>query len=83
MNYLYMYYNVFKNRPMLLVQKLMKWCNEMSNLIFRCSHCKRLKPVWEDLAKEFESNDNIAIANVDCTVDAELCSSQDITGYPT
>lgn len=51
--------------------------------IFRCSHCKRLTPIWEDLAKEFVSKDNIAIANVDCTVDAELCSSQDITGYPT
>lgn len=55
----------------------------MNHNIFRCSHCKRFTPIWEDLAKEFVSKDNIAIAKVDCTVDAELCSSQDITGYPT
>ncbi|XP_046674339.1 LOW QUALITY PROTEIN: thioredoxin domain-containing protein 5 homolog [Homalodisca vitripennis] len=48
-----------------------------------CSHCKRLMPVWEDLAKDFEENNNLAIAKVDCTVQTELCSNQDITGYPT
>jgi len=48
-----------------------------------CSHCKKFYPVWEDLAKDLSDSSNIAIAKVDCTIHTELCSNQDITGYPT
>ncbi|XP_056632365.1 thioredoxin domain-containing protein 5 homolog [Diorhabda carinulata] len=50
-----------------------------------CGHCQKFAPKWEQLAEmlnEDETN-NIKIAKVDCTTDNEVCSEQDITGYPT
>lgn len=50
-----------------------------------CTHCKRLSPLWEELAQSYNSDENnqVTVAKVDCTVDTELCSAQDVTGYPT
>ncbi|TRY71848.1 hypothetical protein TCAL_05412 [Tigriopus californicus] len=52
-----------------------------------CGHCKRLHPAWEDLAKKYnekpEEERDVVIAKVDCTTDTEVCSGQDVTGYPT
>ena len=58
--------------------------NELFALI-RCGHCQRLKPTWEELATKLaaKEGEQVAIAQVDCTVDTELCSKQDVTGYPT
>ncbi len=52
---------------------------------FRCGHCQRLKPTWEELATKLavKEGEQVAIAQVDCTIDTELCSKQDVTGYPT
>ncbi|KAG5884135.1 hypothetical protein JTB14_021804 [Gonioctena quinquepunctata] len=50
-----------------------------------CGHCQKFGPKWEQLAEmlnEDETN-NIKIAKVDCTTESEVCSEQDITGYPT
>ena len=44
---------------------------------FRCGHCKRLHPAWEDLAEKFNKKDgdkDVLIANIDCTVETALCS---------
>lgn len=30
-----------------------------------------------------EEDGNVRIAKVDCTVDSNVCSDQDVTGYPT
>lgn len=46
-----------------------------------CGHCKKLAPIWEEVAEEFKSSD-VVIANVDHTqndVDTPLV----IEGYPT
>lgn len=47
---------------------------------FRCGHCKRLHPAWEDLAKKYnekpEDERDVVIAKVDCTVDTEVCSGK-------
>lgn len=50
-----------------------------------CGHCTRLKPTWEELATKLaaSSGEPVAVAKVDCTVDTELCSKNDVTGYPT
>lgn len=50
-----------------------------------CGHCKKLAPVWSKLAesKNDDSNAQVKIGRVDCTTDGDLCSEQDVTGYPT
>ncbi|EFX87477.1 hypothetical protein DAPPUDRAFT_43137 [Daphnia pulex] len=50
-----------------------------------CGHCERLKPTWAELATTVKSklNEEVKIAEVDCTTATSLCSQQDVTGYPT
>lgn len=50
-----------------------------------CGHCKRLAPVWEELAVTHNKKEEkeVTIAKVDCTQQTALCSAQDVTGYPT
>lgn len=51
---------------------------------FRCGHCQRLTPTWEQLAEMLNEDDSeIRIAKVDCTTDSSVCSAYDVTGYPT
>lgn len=46
-------------------------------------HCKSLAPKYEQLAKVFEGEDNVVIANVDATVSPDLASRYGVAGYPT
>uniref|UniRef100_A0A1I8PHM3 Thioredoxin domain-containing protein n=1 Tax=Stomoxys calcitrans TaxID=35570 RepID=A0A1I8PHM3_STOCA len=50
-----------------------------------CGHCKRLHPLWEQLAEMMNVKDEpqVIIAKVDCTQHQELCAKHEITGYPT
>jgi len=46
-----------------------------------CGHCKKLAPIWEELATK--SKDKFNVAKVDCTVEKDVCSEKGIRGYPT
>lgn len=42
-----------------------------------------MKPAWDKLGTEYESSSSVVIADVDCTVETDLCGSHDVSGYPT
>lgn len=49
-----------------------------------CGHCKRLAPIWEELATKLAANDNIVIAKMDGTEnDIPVGTNIDIQGFPT
>mmetsp|Transcript_28689 Transcript_28689/g.111961 ORF Transcript_28689/g.111961 Transcript_28689/m.111961 type:complete len:499 (-) Transcript_28689:1176-2672(-) len=50
-----------------------------------CPHCQRLSPTWEALAGHLQQSGqkNVVIASVDCVKYKDLCSNQNIRGYPT
>ncbi len=49
--------------------------------VSRCGHCKRLAPIWNELAGLHLTGD-VKIAEVDCTTSDRLCAT-DVKGYPT
>ena len=49
----------------------------------RCGHCKRMISTWSMLAQKHNAKKKFLIAKVDCTTETELCSENDILGYPT
>jgi thioredoxin domain-containing protein 5 len=50
-----------------------------------CGHCKRLAPVWKNLSEKFLGTPNVKIAQVDCTLseNKDLCTTQEVNGFPT
>ncbi|XP_055911418.1 thioredoxin domain-containing protein 5 homolog [Eupeodes corollae] len=50
-----------------------------------CGHCKRLHPLWEQLAEMMNVKEDakVIIAKVDCTEHQKLCAQHEVTGYPT
>lgn len=45
-------------------------------------HCKALASEYEDAATTLKEK-NIKLAKIDCTEEADLCSSYGVEGYPT
>jgi hypothetical protein len=53
-----------------------------AHMIFaRCGHCKRLAPTWSQLARYMQHK--LAVADVNCDENTQLCQSFDVQGYPT
>ena len=48
-----------------------------------CGHCKRMKKDWDTLAEVFETESSVAIADVNCGEEGDLCDEHEIRGYPT
>lgn len=48
-----------------------------------CGHCKSLAPVYEDLAKAFESSKDVQIAKVDADAEKSLGKRFGVQGFPT
>lgn len=42
-----------------------------------------MKPAWDALAAEFDGSNTVLIADVDCTVEKQLCSRHGVKGFPT
>lgn len=49
----------------------------------RCGHCKRLEPVWTELATKFKDADNLTIAKMDATANDVPDAEFDVKGFPT
>lgn len=47
------------------------------------SHCQAMAKTWQELGLKMKDRQNIVIAEVDCSVETELCLNHDINGYPT
>uniref|UniRef100_A0A7R9W4U7 Thioredoxin domain-containing protein n=1 Tax=Pseudictyota dubia TaxID=2749911 RepID=A0A7R9W4U7_9STRA len=51
-----------------------------------CGHCKKLEPIWDDLATKLETDhpsDGLLVAKVDVTKNKGLGERFEIRGYPT
>jgi len=48
-----------------------------------CGHCKKLAPDYEKLAKIFNSESDVVIANLDATENAASATKFGVSGYPT
>jgi len=47
-------------------------------------HCKKMKPDWDKLMKEFKDSKTALVADVDCTAAGKpLCDSNGVQGFPT
>eukprot|EP00035_Acanthoeca_spectabilis_P034238 m.27846 g.27846 ORF g.27846 m.27846 type:complete len:381 (+) comp6480_c0_seq2:1221-2363(+) len=48
-----------------------------------CGHCKTMAGAWIQLAKSYETDSDVQIAEVDCTQDQSVCNQAGVKGYPT
>lgn len=42
-----------------------------------------MKPAWDQLGAEYKDSTSVLIADVDCTIEKDLCSKHGVRGYPT
>ncbi|KAG8212998.1 thioredoxin-like protein [Butyriboletus roseoflavus] len=50
-----------------------------------CGHCKSLKPIYEEVAKDFNSESNCIVANIDAdaALNKEIAGRYGVASYPT
>jgi len=42
-----------------------------------------MKPAWDKLSGDYATSSHVVVADVDCTVETDLCSTHGVKGYPT
>lgn len=48
-----------------------------------CGHCKKIKPDWDRLGKDFENSKKGLVAEIDCAGKGKpLCEKNGVSGYP-
>lgn len=52
-------------------------------VVLGCSHCKKLQPIWDDLAETFESDESVVIAKMDYTSNEVDYDGVSVKGFPT
>jgi len=48
-----------------------------------CGHCKKLAPDYEIIAKAYENEPDVVIANIDADAHKEIAGRFEVTGFPT
>jgi len=48
-----------------------------------CSHCKKLAPIWDELAAKYSKDDNVVIAKMDATANEIDVEGLSVKGFPT
>ncbi|RLN88421.1 hypothetical protein BBJ28_00019872 [Nothophytophthora sp. Chile5] len=47
-----------------------------------CPHCRHFAPEWEKVASFYAGTDRVQVGAVDCTKNNDICSRENIYGYP-
>ncbi|KAI0029678.1 thioredoxin-domain-containing protein [Vararia minispora EC-137] len=47
-----------------------------------CGHCQQFMPLWEELVEAYKGSP-VHLAQVDCSVNGDLCNAHGVSGYPT
>ena len=45
-----------------------------------CGFSQKTAPIWDELASEFEREDSLTVAKLDCTVSSSLCQEHGVQG---
>lgn len=52
-----------------------------------CPHCKKVKPIWNDVKSQFHERElhgkRILFSEIDCEKDSDIADKFNIAGYPT
>lgn len=48
-----------------------------------CGHCKSMKPDYDRLGAEYAHSSSVAVVDVNCEEESELCQANGVQGYPT
>lgn len=96
---IYVYHKTVKNNSALKHPNVKNTKEEESNVENKkadlylfytdwCPHCKKTKPEWEQLKKQYQNNKKVNgytlnFIEVDCEANPDLANKYNITGYPT
>ena len=47
-----------------------------------CGHCKKTKPVFEEVTKMFDNPEDIAFMEINCSAETEFCKKLEVNSFP-